>query len=62
MYEDVKVMKSDCGICMKTQLVGHDLLLVNPVIKLQAVLELDSDVLQDLRLWVHLNEKVLKFY
>ena len=45
MYEDVKVMKSDCGICMKTQLMGHDLLLINPVIKLQAVLELDSDVL-----------------
>lgn len=62
MYEDVKVMKSDYGICMKTQLVGHNLLLVNPVIKRQAVLELDSDVLQDLRLWVHLNEKVLKFY
>lgn len=35
MYEDVKIMKSDCGICMKTQPVGHDLLLVNPVTKLQ---------------------------
>ena len=35
MYEDMKIMKSDRGICMKTQPVGHDLLLVNPVIKLQ---------------------------
>lgn len=35
MYEDVKIMKSDHGKLMKTQLVGHDLLLVNPVIKLQ---------------------------
>lgn len=34
MYEDVKIMKSDHGICVKTQLVGHALLLVNPVIKL----------------------------